>query len=326
MGRSPAEQFEVFAPTAQQRAAAILAVFGGSHQRADRYLQRAADDREELILAIRDSRGNISHASMLIRSPGRTALIFATPPRAFDDQQRGACLIGRSVAHAGKIDAVIVQALIEPFRSDDLAMFALGGMTPIGTLAYLERPSSKKSTTQERALPTGVSIRPWKTSDRALLEDLLTATYIDSLDCPGLAEMRRTSDILDGHIGAGILDPSTWLILDVNGTPSGVSLMSEIPGSRCVEIVYFGLTPSARGQGLGGHLLDYALKIVQERADFPIALACDELNSPAMRLYQARGFNTRLRRAALIGRVPDLALHIPTTCPPTVDKCDEKTP
>ena len=79
--------------------------------------------------------------------------------------------------------------------------------------------------------------------------------------------------------------------------------MSEIPVSNCIEVVYFGLAPNARGRGVGGYLLDHALGIVQDGGGQSVALACDELNHPAMRLYQSRGFAMRLRRSALIGCV-----------------------
>ena len=115
--------------------------------------------------------------------------------------------------------------------------------------------------------------------------------------------MRKTSDILDGHIRTGIVDPKKWLIAEVDGVPSGVSLMSEIPVSNCIEVVYFGLAPNARGRGVGGYLLDHALGIIQDGGGQSVALACDELNHPAMRLYRSRGFALRLRRSALIGRV-----------------------
>ncbi len=301
MSSASSESFEIFSPHSDRRSQAMIAVFGGSHQRAARYTKRAADPHEELLFAISDIGGNIANAALLTRSPGRTAMLFVTPPRTKADQDRGAALIRTALSAAAKLDAVIVQALIEPLRSDELSMLAAGGMNSIGTLAYLELVRIRQSRTTD-SIPAGVTIRPWKTENRDQLEQLLAATYIDSLDCPGLAQMRRTSDILDGHINTGPLDPQRWLILEVDGTPSGVSLMSEIPTSNCVEVVYFGLAPNARGRGLGGHLLDHALGVIQKSSDQPVALACDELNGPAMRLYQSRGFATRLRRTALIGR------------------------
>ena len=303
MSRPTSEPFDIFSPKAQERSHAIATVFGGSQQRAARYTSRPADRKEELLFAINDARGNISTAALLTRSPGRTAMIFVTPPHNKADQDRGAALIHKAISAANELDAVLVQALVEPLRSEELSMFSAGGMNPIGILAYLELSRIRRPHDAVKSAPAGVTIRSWKTNDRTSLEELLEATYVDSLDCPGLAEMRKTSDILDGHISTGIVDPKKWLIAEVDGVPSGVSLMSEIPVSNCIEVVYFGLAPNARGRGVGGYLLDHALGIIQDGGGQSVALACDELNHPAMRLYRSRGFALRLRRSALIGRV-----------------------
>jgi GNAT superfamily N-acetyltransferase len=303
MSRPTSEPFDIFSPSAQERSHAISTVFGGSQQRATRYTSRSVNRKEELLFAINDARGNISNAALLTRSPGRTAMIFVTPPHNNADQDRGAALIRRAISAGNELDAVLVQALVEPLRSEELSMYSSGGMNPIGVLAYLELSRIRRPLNAGKGAPAGVTIRSWNTNDRTSLEELLEATYVDSLDCPGLAEMRKTSDILDGHISTGFIDPKKWLIAEVDGVPSGVSLMSEIPVSNCIEVVYFGLAPNARGRGVGGYLLDHALGIVQDGGGQSVALACDELNHPAMRLYQSRGFAMRLRRSALIGCV-----------------------
>ena len=330
MDSSPSEPYEIFSPTDDRRFQAISTVFGGSHQRTARYTQRSADSGGELIFAICGENGSISNAVLLSRSPGRTAMLFVTQPHSKEDQERGVALIQHAISRAARINAVLIQALIEPLRDDELAMFSRGGMNPIGTLAYMELTRVQPSSSDRERAPLGATIRSWDSSKRDELEALLESTYIDSLDCPGLSKLRQTSDILDGHIHTGIVDPDTWLILELNGVPCGVSLISEIPASKCLELVSFGLSPQARGQRLGAHLLDYALRVVQNR-NRPIALACDERNQPALRLYQSRGFSIRLRRVALVAPAQPLrdCTHtptsaerppLPTTYPRPVDK------
>ena len=171
MNLPTSEPFEIFSPKADLRSRAIAAVFAGSQQRATRYTSRAADRNEELLFAICDSSGNISNAALLTRSPGRTAMIFVTPPQNKTDQDRGAALIRRAIATAKELDAALVQALVEPMRSDELCMFAAGGMNPIGILAYLELSHLRLKQDVRSAVPTGVTIRPWKTNDRRSLEE-----------------------------------------------------------------------------------------------------------------------------------------------------------
>ena len=112
MSRPTSEPFDIFSPKAQERSHAIATVFGGSQQRAARYTSRPADRKEELLFAINDALGNISTAALLTRSPGRTAMIFVTPPHNKADQDRGAALIRKAMTAANELDAVLVQALV----------------------------------------------------------------------------------------------------------------------------------------------------------------------------------------------------------------------
>lgn len=294
--------FEVISPPAALRADAIATVFGGSVQRAARHIDHGRRNEGELIFAVADSWGGFSHAALLTRSPGRTAMLYVTPPREPEDLAAGVALVAKAISAAESLDVRVVQTLVEPERAETLGMFLEGGMRSIGTLAYLERPRSRSPVT-EPTPPIGISsvaVRPWQPCDRAPLERLLEATYIDSLDCPGLAKIRPTHEILDGHIHTGIVHPGAWMILEVDGTPCGVSFASEIPSAHCMELVYFGLAPAARRRGLGGFLLDCACADLMRRGNLSMALACDESNLAAMHLYKTRGFLRHLRRTALI--------------------------
>ncbi len=291
--------FEIFTPPASRRTEAITAVFGGSRQRAARSIERGGAAEDELLLAVEGPWGDISQAALLTRTAGRTAMLYATSPRTALDGTCGSALIQRAIAAASRLDARIVQSLVEPEHNQALSMFLRGGMRAIGTLSYLERPSTTVGEGLVK-VPHGVAIRPWMRQERALLEQLLDETYIDSLDCPGLATMRPTAEILDGHLHTGIMHPDLWCILEVDGKPCGVSLASEIPSANCIELVYFGLAPRARGRGLAGVLLDSACASPRLHGNLSLALACDERNHPAMRLYESRGFSMRVRRTALV--------------------------
>ena len=80
-------------------------------------------------------------------------------------------------------------------------------------------------------------------------------------------------------------------------------LLSKTEELRSVELVYLGLTPALRGQGLGAKLLDLAFRVVPRSTFEHITCAVDKANTPAARIYQRAGFRPFGERAALVKRV-----------------------
>lgn len=126
---------------------------------------------------------------------------------------------------------------------------------------------------------------------------VLQATYEGSLDMPELDGARGLDDILEGHRAAGLFLPERWQLGRIPGEPdaAAVLLMAEVPARDAWEVIYLGLTPAARGRGLGRAVLRHALDLA--RAHTPrLELAVDLRNAPAVRLYRATGFTIRDRR------------------------------
>ena len=73
-------------------------------------------------------------------------------------------------------------------------------------------------------------------------------------------------------------------------------LLAEIPGRNVWEVIYLGLTPAARGCGLGRAVIERALSLARGCVPW-LELAVDVRNTPALRLYEAAGFVARSRRA-----------------------------
>ncbi len=169
-----------------------------------------------------------------------------------------------------------------------------GGMPRITELLYLER---------ETAAPLAASSpdfdwRPFEPANAAEFQQVLQATYIDSLDMPELEGARGLDDILAGHQAAGLFAPERWRIGRLPGEPeaAAVLLLTEAPGRDAWEVVYLGLTPAGRGRGLGRAVIRHALELT--RGQTPILeLAVNLRNTPAVRLYRATGFTPRDRRA-----------------------------
>ena len=135
------------------------------------------------------------------------------------------------------------------------------------------------------------------------MQALLRSTYEETLDCPGLAELRSDEDILEGHRRGGRYEPSLWTVLRVQGQDAGAALLNRSPASDSVELTYLGLAKWARGKGLGTLLLDEALWKASQVPERVLSLAVDDRNAPARRLYQRCGFRTVARRRAFALRV-----------------------
>ncbi len=130
---------------------------------------------------------------------------------------------------------------------------------------------------------------------------VLQATYEGSLDMPELDGARGLDDILEGHRAAGLFLPERWQLGRIPGEPdaAAVLLMAEVPTRDSWEVIYLGLTPAARGRGLGRAVLRRALELA--RAHTPrLELAVDLRNTPAVRLYRATGFTIRDRRTVYL--------------------------
>jgi ribosomal protein S18 acetylase RimI-like enzyme len=296
-------------------AAAVLA---GGRDRGRRYLAHLAVQglKADAALALSDHNGRLHAAAVLTRHAGRTAMISITAPRSARESRQWATLASAARMRAMSLDVDVVQALVDPIHRHTVALMEFGGLRTIGTLAYLERPLSAP-------LPGGISsgahgthVTPWDPQERALLERLLEESYIDTRDCPGLAQMRLTSDILDGHIATGEHDPAMWWIMRDGQGPCGIALLSPVPSAQCVEVVYFGLSPRVRGRGLSRVLLAHSIDALVGRSERTVALACDEGNGAALRLYRSFGFARRLSRVALVAATravpapaPDRLVH-----------------
>jgi len=115
---------------------------------------------------------------------------------------------------------------------------------------------------------------------------------------PELEGVRSLDDIMAGHRAAGRFAADRWWLGRVVGKPdaAAVLLLAEIAGRNVWEVIYLGLTPSARGSGLGIAVLQHALELAQGHVPW-LELAVDRRNVPALRLYKAAGFLVRERRA-----------------------------
>jgi len=310
----PNPQLEIVRVPAERRADAMGALLGAGPAAAKRFMEQAsrASIRLDHLWCLADPEGRYRMAVLSVPSLGRTAMLIASRARNSQDVPDLARLL-RAAADGSAGESDLAQGLIDPTHPLDILAYEMGGLVRMALLEYLERHLPRSGVLPPPEVPAGWSIdaaAPREVLDgddaarlpreaRAELVASLESSYIDTLDCPGLAGLRSTTDVLDGHFGVGTRRRH-WLILRRSGAPRGVCLLNDSPDGTSSELAYFGLDPAVRGLGLGRILLAAALHAVSAARVETVTLAVDARNAPAKKLYAANGFKQTASRVALV--------------------------
>jgi ribosomal protein S18 acetylase RimI-like enzyme len=153
---------------------------------------------------------------------------------------------------------------------------------------------------QVLSLEAGFQAVHWSETNRQLFAEAILASYQQTLDCPALVGLRTIDEIIEGHMAAGQFSPELWWAVRHGDDPVGVMLLSPLPQRSAMELVYLGLAPAWRGRGLGSRLLGHGLAQAHQRGLTSMLLAVDDLNKPAVRLYQSQGFEVHAKKLAMI--------------------------
>jgi ribosomal protein S18 acetylase RimI-like enzyme len=293
---------------------AMSALLGAGPAAATRFVQQAkgASIRLDLMWCVADAARRYRLAVLAVPSPGRTAMLVASHARNAEEVSN----LGRAVSAAADgcaDESDLAQALVDPTLELDIESFEAGGMRRMAVLDYLERGLPRSGTLPMPVIPDGWTIEP--VAPRALLDGddpsllgatcrseliaLLESTYIDTMDCPGLAGMRATRDVLDGHFGSGARRRN-WLIARERGVARGVCLLNTTPEGTSAELVYFGVATAARGRGVAAAILGAGLHACSAARVPTVTLAVDSRNEPAKKLYEKHGFRKTISRVALV--------------------------
>jgi len=254
--------------------------------------------------------GGVREVCLTIDGPGRTAMCFVSDPAGGEDDpvretERAAC-VEAAWAHLDASKIALAQALPEPHETWASRAFEAAGFTHAGELDYLEldlHAHRKSWDTPGTGLPEGlrlVSPVLARGEHRDMVIGALEGSYIDTLDCPELCGLRETSDVLESHISTGAFDPALWVVVCAGDRPVGCSLVSPIPENGSAELVYIGLSPEARGKGVGLVLLRRAIAQLRQRRIGRLVCAVDHRNAPARKLYTGLGFRVFSARSAWV--------------------------
>ena len=228
---------------------------------------------------------------------GRAAAVW--PPEVAGTLGRGriaAALVAAALDGLRAQGVRVAQALVDPESPVRAARdLTAGGLPRVSELVYMRRDVAPPI----EPGPVPLDWRPFSRSAEPEFREVLEATYEGSLDMPELEGVRSLDDILAGHRAAGRFRPELWRLGRVPGEPDAAAalLLSEPPEGGWWEVSYLGLTPRARGRGLGRTTLAHGLALAAERGVERLELAVDVRNLPAERLYLRTGFAPFERRA-----------------------------
>lgn len=261
---------------------------------------------------------------MPVASPGRTCLVLCpshlgstVSPQAWREA------ISAITQSQQMLGTRVIQVLLadEPASAPVAEIFAQAGYGDLAKLRYLQRRVDDLPA--RWPLPRGLRLLPFSNATRPLFEQAIRASYVDSLDCPALHEVRPINEVIESHKAAGAFRPDWWQVLVRDGSgsrregggviPVGVLLlagMGEKTGG--LELVYLGLAPEARGKGLARYLLNVASRATFECHEQILTLAVDDANKRAIALYESCGFRL-LRRRRVLAR--DLVRNCPLGSP-----------
>ncbi len=242
-------------------------------------------------------------AALAVESPGRAALVFVPEDEDADDRRQATIACLQTLQRAARERCIILLEMLLPPHSERLAVSVrASGFRYLTRLLYLRRPVDPAAC---RFGPAG-DLR-WVTcgaGEDELFADAVERTYAQSLDCPELTGLRPMSDVLAAHRAAGVFDPTLWSVALRRDEPVAVLLLNRLPRQPALEIVYMGVAQVARGAGVANDVLRRAVDTASRAGATSLALAVDQRNAPARRVYARWGFAEFAARDAWIVTSP----------------------
>lgn len=291
---------------ASQRPEALGVLLTGRPRRDDptvaQFLRYAAEHRFSLehLWVSRD--GQRSQAAVLIvPGAGKTGVLFVSPVNGRTGVSHVSGLIRHALSQIQPGDIRLVQALLDPGERLVQDALAQANCEHLAELIYMQGDSQNGAldTTMQCGTLTLTAL-PWSESRRELFGNAITASYQDTLDCPGLLGVRDIDDIIDGHLSTGRPEPGDWTVWMDGDQPAAVLLVAESAAKIGYELVYLGVAKPYRGKGLGRKLMCRALRLAHQCASRRLFLAVDAKNTPAVALYRDLGFRASTRKTAWV--------------------------
>jgi len=259
--------------------------------------QREDYDLSRQIVACQD--GKIIYSCLFVAKEGGTGFVLSSdcsPLREYAVQA-----LRKLSLWAFAQGCTLLQVLLDSNDSVRRDICLHAGFRCLTDLIYLKRSLSIKNpivSVESMVEWTGYSEQHYE-----LFKKIIMKTYIQSLDCPEMEDLRDMEDVMKSHRAAGKFDPRWWRLLLWNDQPAGVLLMTPLSCGTIMELTYMGVCPDTRGRGFGKNILIEALQCGREYGASSIVLAVDRRNHFARDLYRTFQFEELFCRVVLINSV-----------------------
>lgn len=289
-------------------AAAALAIIAQAWPEVERQTHLAAlwtalagGNGQSAIVLSADREGESLAAVAAQILPGRVASV--TPPqietgRDASDESIAQRLLDRLNDDLSRAGLELAQALLPADDESGARAMRAAGYEHAADLLYL---AAEADSFPEHPPPLPFELLAAADHNPSDLVDLVDATYVGTLDCPRIDNLRKTADVIAGYKAVGGSGNQLWkVVLGENNRRVGCLLIADHPPARQWEIVYVGLIPDVRGRGWGLELTRHAQWLARQANVQRLVLAVDAANEPAIRMYAASGFRAWDRRAIWI--------------------------
>ena len=242
------------------------------------------------MLWIAEQGGKPTLAALPVVSPGRTALMFASPPPSSASDAILARVID-AVCHDLRDKKVqLAQVLLDPADEVMQRIYAQVHFNLTAELIYLQ--GSPPRGVELPMLPADFRWVNYSAATHDLFARMIADSYLQSMDCPALNGLRGMEDVLEGHKASGLFNPKHWFLMCEGDRPLGVLILASTGSqNELMELVYLGLHPEARGKKLGEIMMRQAMAIVAAEKHERLSLAVDAQNLPALKLYYRHGMD-----------------------------------
>ncbi len=243
--------------------------------------------------------GRIVSACLSVDSPGRISAVFLPRVRGgHTDREALVCLLRESERQGKGRNLLYLQGIVGLEEQEAIEVYREAGFSFLARLIYMENDLARPILADKR-----IPELSWVVYDEhthGLFAEVIQQTYEGSLDCARLSGVRGIEDILAAHRSTGEFNSRRWYVGMVDSRPVGVVLLAYIAERYVFEVVYMGLVPEYRRKGFGLALLAKAVEAGREEGVDKLTLTVDEVNKPALWLYQRLGFEEVSRREAWI--------------------------
>jgi mycothiol synthase len=331
MDRQTGKSLTVERANPAELSAALQIVFGRMEEPvqaaqialAEQEIEHGGDSRQILLVARRA--GELAAAAWIQIMPGRVASLWPIGLAAGEGAATTVAILEGAIVFAASAQVRLIQTLLETDVGPEAAGLRQCGFQQITDLLYLVSLPDDFPAVEpmgdlvfEPIAEAGVT----EISDYATqrLTQVIQRTYVGTLDCPGVHQLRKIEDVLATYRGIGRFDPARWYFVRYENADIGCLLLANHTEDRTCELLYVGITPEVRGSGYGLQIVRWAQwiagicglrkargeKSAEENVAVPIerfVLAVDAENSPAISMYAAAGFKTWDRRSVFLREI-----------------------